>query len=132
LEDPNVWVDLLLIDLQKAFDLINHNVLVEKLRKEFHVNPNLGRIIASFLSSRTQCVKHKNIYSDLLPVYCGVLQNALLGPLLFLIMINGLSTEHPDHRKFVKNMSLQEKCRKNLKSSGMEIMEDISTLQRPK
>ena len=96
LERHDVWLNLLLIDLKKPFDLIYHNVLVEKLLKEFHVNPNLVRIIASFLPSRTQCVQYKNAYSDLLPVYYGVSQGTPLGLLLFLIMINELATEHPD------------------------------------
>ena len=127
LENPDVWLNLLLIDLQKAFDLINHNVLVEKLLKEFHVNPNLVRIMVSFLPSRTQYVKYKNIYSDLLPVYTDVPQGTLLSLLLFLIMINRLFTEYPDCWKFVDDMFLLGKGWKNLKSSAMEIMEDISS-----
>jgi len=42
-------------------------------------------------------------------------------------MINGLATEHPDHWKFFTDMSLLEKCRKNLTNSAMEIMGDISS-----
>ena len=62
LENLEVWQNLLLIDLQKAFYPIEYNVLFEKFLKEFHVNPNLVRIMASFLSSRTQCIKYKNVY----------------------------------------------------------------------
>ena len=54
---------------------------------------NLVNIIASFLSNRSQDVKYKNVYSDLLPISYGVLQGMLLGPLLFLVMINNLAYE---------------------------------------
>ena len=39
LDEPDTWLNLLLIDLQKAFDLVSHNVLVEKLLNEFNVTP---------------------------------------------------------------------------------------------
>ena len=38
LKNPDLWLNLLLIDLQKTFDLINHNILVVKLIKEFMLN----------------------------------------------------------------------------------------------
>jgi hypothetical protein len=80
LDEPDVWLNLLLIDLQKAFDLISHNVLVDKFLKEFNVPHFLVNIIASFLSNRSQVVKYKNVYSDSLPISCRVPQGTLLGP----------------------------------------------------
>jgi len=46
--NPDAWLSLLLIDLQKAFDLIDHNILVNKLLTEFQVSTILVKIVASF------------------------------------------------------------------------------------
>ena len=54
LDEPETWLNLLLIDHQKAFDLVSHNVLVDKLLKEFNVPHFLVNIIASFLSNRSR------------------------------------------------------------------------------
>ena len=94
---------------------------------EFKVPHFLVNIIASFLSNRSQVVKYKNVYSDSLPISCGVPQGTLLGPLLFLVMINNLANESADRWKFVDDMSLLEKCRRNIKSSAMEILEDVAS-----
>ena len=84
-------------------------------------------IIASFLSDRSQVVKYKNVYSDSLPISCGVLQGTLLVPLLFLVMINNLANESADRWKLVDDMWLLEKCRRNIKSSATEILEDVAS-----
>ena len=68
-----------------------------------------------------------NVYSDSLPISCGILQGKLLGPLLFLVMINKLTSKSADRWKFVDDMLLLEKCRRNIKSSAMEILEDVAS-----
>ena len=68
LDKPNTWLSLLSIDLQEAFDVVSHNVLVEKLLNKFNLSPFLVSIIASFLTNMSQIVKYKNVYSDSLPI----------------------------------------------------------------
>ncbi|XP_065563082.1 uncharacterized protein LOC136029005 [Artemia franciscana] len=57
----------------------------------------------------------------------GVQQGTLIGSLLFLVMINSLTNESANRWKFVDDMSLLKKCRKNTKSSAMEILEDVAS-----
>ena len=59
LDEPDIWLSLVLIDLQKAFDLVSHNALVENLLNEFNVLHFLVNITGSFLSNRSQLVKYK-------------------------------------------------------------------------
>ena len=126
LEKPNTWLNAIAVDLQKAFDLINHNTLLKKLTNDFLVDPYLIRIISSFLSNRTQVVKYLNIYSDPLSNYNGVPQGSLLGPILFLTMINSLGVDFPGRWKFVDDLTVLKTCFKNLKSNSMDILESIS------
>ena len=86
---------------------------------QFKVLHCLVNITASLLLNRSQVVKYKNICSDSLPVSCGVPQGTLLGPLLFLVMMNNPANGSADRWKFLDDMSLLEKCRKNIKSSAM-------------
>ena len=67
LDDPDTLLDILLSDLQKAFDLFSRNVLIGKLN-EFKAPHFLVNIIKSFLSNITQVVKYKNLYSDSIPI----------------------------------------------------------------
>ena len=93
LEKPNVWLNLVSIDFQEVFDLVDHNILIRLLQDNFEIDPLLINNVISFLSNRSQVVKYKNIYSSPLPRYCGIPQGTLLEPLLFLVMINEIGKE---------------------------------------
>ncbi len=87
------WV--LLLDYRKAFDLIDHSILLKKL-ENLEVPPGLLKWIASFLTSRTQRVKiDNNILSEWGHLNGGVPQGTKLSPILFLFMINDLSLDIP-------------------------------------
>ncbi len=74
------YTGLALLDLQKAFDTVDHHILCEKLRI-MGVEPM--EWFYSYLSGRSQIVKINEHCSETRNISCGVPQGSILGPLLF-------------------------------------------------
>ena len=95
------------LDFSKAFDTVNHNILLSKL--EFYgIRGVFKDLFTSYLRNRMQMMSLASVNSDIQTVCCGVPQGSVLGPLLFLICINDFHncSELLDFHLFADDASL--------------------------
>ena len=87
--DKGFCTGMILVDLQKAFDTLDHTALLQKMEC-IGFKESVIKWFQSYLSNKKFFVTLENIFSDAGLINCVVLQGSILGPLLFLIDINEL------------------------------------------
>ena len=77
------------IDLKKAFDTVDHNILIKKL-EHYGIRGLANKCVRSYLENRNQYVRINYTDSECMKISCGVPQGSILGPALYILYVNDM------------------------------------------
>ena len=120
--DEKLNVCCIFLDLAKAFDTVDHKILLQKLNC-YGIRGVSFQLIQSFLTNRKQCTVINGICSDMRLVTCGVPQGSTLGPLLFLLYINDL----PEHTNFTVKLYADDTALIMKHNNAVKMQENVNS-----
>lgn len=92
----NKYIAVLSLDIKKAFDTVDHRLLVHKLSSQFGFSKSSVELMKSYLADRSQLMKIGITRSSPASITKGVPQGSILGPLLFNLMVDDMLVSHTD------------------------------------
>ena len=94
--NQNIRTDVIYFDFAKAFDSVNHDIILQKLKNKFRIDGYLLAFILNYLKNRCQSVVLGCTRSSSKPVTSGVPQGSILGPTLFVLFLNDITDSVDD------------------------------------
>ena len=125
--DSGLCTGMILIDLQKAFDTIDHNILLNKM-KFMGFSPETIKWFRSYLTDRFFFVSIENSLSKAGELTCGVPQGSILGPLMFLLYVNDMQQASNSAILLYADDSCLIYQHKNVKEIEQQLKEDFGKL----
>ena len=119
--------DVIYIDFAKAFDKVDHGILLHKVKQQ-GISGHIGRWIHNFLTNRSQIVTIQGQWSAPSTVLSGVPQGSVLGPLLFLIMVNDIDSglRHSTTTSFADDTRIRKQIKSQEETNLMQ--KDLNTI----
>ena len=96
-----IRIDVIYFDFTKAFDSVKHDIILYKLKHQFHIDGFLLAFLVHYLKDRSQSVVLGNNISSTKIVTLGVPQGSILGPTLFVLFFNDISSGLNDKYSYV-------------------------------
>ncbi|XP_033127428.1 uncharacterized protein LOC117125137 [Anneissia japonica] len=120
------FVNLCTIDFTKAFDRVDHTVLINKLINVV-VRPSIIPVISSFVSNRVINTIFKQCVSSTIGITCAVPQGTKLGLILFLVLVNDVARNVPRRWKYVDDLTFGEVMNAKREEQKMQsILDNVS------
>ena len=129
--NSKLQTDIVYFDFAKAFDSVNHDIILNKLKYTFGVDGRLLNFLMSYLKGRRQRVVVDGQFSTWQPVQSGVPQGSILGPLLFVLFINDIvDVISPDTRVLLYADDMKVWRKINSPQDQVALQADITNLHQ--
>ena len=127
----NLPTDIIYFDFAKAFDTVDHDLILSKLKPQYNIDGRMLKFFKKYLSNRSQRVVLDNCISDTVSVLSGVHQGSILGPLLFVLSINEIYDNVDEHSNINLYADDTKLWRKIATSADCDVLQkDIDSLYK--